>query len=191
MRPDGHVAAAFGADIPDERLEETMMIGLQMRGTARFLAAGVAVLGLSPAFAQTSASGQPAPGAAPNAQPAPRAAPNAQEVQARTEARISALHDQLHISAAEEPNWQAFTAVMKQNASEQAASLQARQQNFAGMNAVQDLQSFADLTRQQGEQIGKLVGPFQTLYAQFSPDQKATADRIFHNYTSHGPRARG
>ncbi len=159
-----------------------MMIGLQMRGTARSLVAGVTVLALAmPAFAQTSASGQPAPGAAPNAK----------EVQARTEARIAALHDQLHISAAEEPNWQAFTAVMKQNASEQAASLQARQQNFAGMNAVQDLQSFADLTRQQGEQIGKLVGPFQTLYAQFSPDQKATADRIFHNYTTHGARARG
>ncbi len=117
--------------------------------------------------------------------------PNAQEVQARTDARIATLHDQLHITAAEEQNWQIFTAVMKQNSAETAASLQARQKNFAGMNAVQDLQDYAALTQQQSQQIAKLVTPFQTLYAQFSPDQKATADRIFHNYTERAARRHG
>ena len=131
---------------------------------------------------------------------APRAAgtpsattgPQSADVQARVEARIKSLHDRLHITAAEEQNWQAFTAVMRQNAQQESDALAARQKAFGSMNAVQDMQSYADITAQQAQQISRLVGPFQTLYAQFSADQKETADTIFHNYTTRaGARPRG
>jgi hypothetical protein len=115
----------------------------------------------------------------------------APDPQAQVEQRITSLHSRLHITAAEEPDWQAFTAVMKQNAAEQAAAMNAREQKFASMNAVQDLQSFADVTQQQAQAISKLVGPFQTLYAAFSPEQKQTADEIFHNYTARAAQRHG
>ena len=138
----------------------------------RLTVLGALVALSSPSFAQA-----PGPGSA-------GASPTSQQVQAGAEQRIKSLHDRLHITAAEEQNWQAFTAVMRENAQQTAATLDARQKNFGGMNAVQDLQSYADMTQQQSQQISRLVGPFQTLYAQFSPDQKQAADGIFHNYTS-------
>ncbi len=143
----------------------------------RVFGAGALSLAVAlPALAQTMA---PAAGA-----------PSSSQAEARANERITQLHDQLHITAAEEQSWQAVAAVMRQNAEDQAATLAKRQQEFGTMNAVQDLQSFAELTQQQGEQIGKLVGPFQTLYAQFSPEQKATADRIFQNRTARAEHRR-
>ena len=116
---------------------------------------------------------------------------SAQQVQSRTDERITSLHAQLEITKAQEPAWQAFTSVMKQNAQDMTASLAARQKNFAGMNAVQNLQDYADMSMQQAQHLSKLVAPFQALYAQLSPTQKATADRIFHNYADRGPHVRG
>ncbi len=142
-----------------------------IRITSLMLAGSLAAASL-PALAQAPADG-------------------AQQVQARTDARIASLHAQLHVTSAQEPAWQSFTAVMKENAQEMAASLQQRQKNFGGMNAVQDLQDYVDLSTQQAQRLGKLVAPFQTLYAQFSPDQKKTADQIFHSYTERAPRAHG
>ena len=125
--------------------------------------------------------------------PASAQAPSdsAQQVQARTQARIASLHAQLHITPAQEPAWQAFTAVMKENAQDMTAAMEQRQKNFGAMNAVQDLQDYVDLSTEQAQRLGKLVAPFQTLYAQFSPEQKKTADAIFHTYTERGPRAHG
>ena len=77
---------------------------------------------------------------------------------------MKSLHDQLHITAAQEQNWQGFASVMKSNMEASAAAMATRQQKFDNMNAVEDLQSFADMTGQEAERLSRLVGPLQTLY---------------------------
>ena len=146
--------------------------------------AGLFALLAGPALAQTTP-------AATSPAPTPAAASPSPAVEAHINERVKSLHDQLHITAAEEQNWQGFASVMKSNMEASAATMASRQQNFDSMNAVQDLQSYADMTNQQAEQLGKLVGPFQTLYAQLTPDQKASADRIFRTFGARGARAHG
>lgn len=158
--------------------------------TARLLAAA-AIIGLPLAAAGTAASARAAD---PPRSGATRPAPDgnsASGMQAATEHHIAALKAQLKITPAEEGAWDNFAAVMRQNASEMSAKLAARTQAYGKMNAVQDLQSYADVTELHAREIAKLVGPFQALYDSFSPDQKAQADRVFHNVTEKGTRPRG
>ena len=162
------------------------MMKMTRSSTTTWLAgAGLIALLAGPALAQTTpAATSPAPAPAASASPSPA-------VEAHINDRVKSLHDQLHITAAEEQNWQGFASVMKNNMEASAATMASRQQNFDSMNAVQDLQSYADMTNQQAQQLGKLVGPFQTLYAQLTPDQKASADRIFRTFGARGARAHG
>src|SRR5216684_147633 len=78
----------------------------------------------------------------------------------RVEARIKQLHDQLKITAAQEPQW----------------------------NAVDDLRSYEEVAETHVAGLKKLIPAFQALYDTMSPEQKKNADAAFGHAPGRGRR---
>jgi hypothetical protein len=95
------------------------------------------------------------------------------------EAHIQALHDQLQITKAEEPQWAIFAQVMRNNANAMEQAFQTRGATIETMSAVEDLQSYAQIAQIQSEHMQKLAASFQTLYDGFPPAQRQRADAVF------------
>ena len=106
----------------------------------------------------------------------PVAGKNAEE---RVENRIKELHAQLRITPAEEPQWNQFADVMRENAREMDQTLMQRAQQFSTMNAVQNLQSYAQLAEEHAQRVQKLVPAFENLYNAMPEQQKQIADQVF------------
>jgi len=141
------------------------------------LAAGLALpFGAAPALAQTTApAGTQAPATATN--------PSAE-----VEAHIDALRSELKITQAELPQWNAFAAVMRENAASMEQLYRQRSEQEATMNAVQILESYRAFARAHVRDLNRLVPAFKKLYASLSPEQQKTADAIF---AAHAARAPG
>ena len=97
----------------------------------------------------------------------------------RVEARIKALHEQLHITDAQEAQWKDVAQVMRDNAKAIEDLIKQRDQNIKTMNAMDDLRSYQALTEAHAEGLKKLVAVFGVLYDGMSDDQKKTADTVF------------
>jgi hypothetical protein len=95
------------------------------------------------------------------------------------EAHIQALHDQLQITPAEAPQWAAFAQVMRDNAMQMEQAFAARGASLGTMNAVQDMQSYAQIAQVQSANMQKLAASFATLYGSFPPAQQKLADGVF------------
>lgn len=93
--------------------------------------------------------------------------------------RIADLHSQLHITRAQEPKWDKFAAVMRSNARQLDEAYRRRANKLDSMNALQNMESYADIERARVNDVQKLVPTFRTLYASLSPQQKHTADEVF------------
>ena len=106
----------------------------------------------------------------------PVAGKNAEE---RVENRIKELHAQLHITSAEEPQWNQFAEVMRENAREMDQTLMQRAQQFQTMNAVQNLQSYGQLAEAHAQRVQKLIPAFENLYNTMPDQQKQLADQVF------------
>lgn len=97
----------------------------------------------------------------------------------RVEGRITELHTKLHITGEQEPKWQTFAQVMRDNAKRMDDVLAKRSQSLKGINAVDDLRSYRDMTEAHYDNLKKLVGAFEPLYDSLNADQKKSADTIF------------
>lgn len=95
------------------------------------------------------------------------------------EAHIQALHDQLQITKAEEPQWAVFAQVMRNNAAQMGQAFQTRGATLETMNAVEDLQSYAQIAQIQSANMQKLAASFETLYNGFPAAQQKIADGVF------------
>jgi protein CpxP len=93
--------------------------------------------------------------------------------------RIADLHSQLHITSAQEPKWNKFAAVMRNNARQLDQAYQQRADKLDSMNALQNMESYARIEKTRVNDVQKLVPAFRTLYASLSPQQKKTADELF------------
>jgi hypothetical protein len=135
------------------------------------------------AFAQSS----PSPGTQVTTPPPPAnttspmaghpvAGKNAEE---RVENRIKELHVQLRITPAEEPQWNQFAEMMRDNAREMDQTLMQRGQQFQTMNAVQNLQSYGQLAEAHAQRVQKLLPAFENLYNAMPEQQKQLADQVF------------
>jgi len=112
---------------------------------------------------------------------------NAEE---RVERRIKELHSQLQITPAEEPQWNEFAQVMRENARDMDQAFMQRAQQFPRMNAVQNMQSYEQLSREHAQRVEKLVPAFQKLYDAMPDRQKRLADQVFRaNAEKHMGRA--
>ena len=153
--------------------------------TGAALLAAVLLLPMG-ALAQTAGGGSPAVSAA-----APPPATDQKARLQRVDGRIADLHAKLHITAAEEPQWREFAEVMRDNARKMDQKFAARAAGFSTMNAVQDMQSYAEITQQHAENMQRLVPAFQKLYDALSPQQKQTADAVWRSYPGRGAARRG
>src|SRR3984893_4177650 len=128
-----------------------------------------------PAAVQGAASPPPAAAASPLAgHPVP--GKNAEE---RVERRIKELHGQLQITPAEEPQWNEFAQVMRENARDMDQAFVQRAHQFPTMNAVQNMQSYEQLSEEHAQRVQKLVPAFQKLYDAMPDAQKRVADQVF------------
>jgi Mlc titration factor MtfA (ptsG expression regulator) len=94
---------------------------------------------------------------------------------------IQKLHAQLAITAAEEPQWDQYATVMRQNAADMNQAYEDRAAKLDTMNASENMQSYAHVTQVHAANMEKLANAFAPLYASFSPEQKSAADRMFQN----------
>ena len=100
------------------------------------------------------------------------------------EARIKTLHGSLHITAAQEPLWNNFAQVMRENAKAMADRRKQAAQNARSRSAVDDLKAYATVIDAHADEIRKLIPTFQALYDSMSDAQKKTADTVFRSRIS-------
>jgi hypothetical protein len=150
-------------------------------GIVLLLSTSASLVSASLPAAQLVAQAAPAPaepgvpGAAPGTarQPSQSRGPAA-----RVEVRISDLHKKLHITPAQEPQFNAFADVMRTNAQSMQDLFQQRAQN-RDRTATGMLHWYAQLTTAHADALNKLVPVFDTLYQSLSTEQKKAADAAF------------
>jgi len=106
----------------------------------------------------------------------------------RVEARIKQLHDQLKITAAQEPQWNAVAQAMHDDAKAMQSVIAQRRQNRGKMTAVDDLRSYEEVAETHVAGLKKLIPAFQALYDTMSPEQKKNADAAFGHAPGRGRR---
>ena len=94
------------------------------------------------------------------------------------ERQMADLRQKLHITPAQQPQFDAFAKVMQQNAQAIDALAQQEQANQK-RNAVEQLRASAQAAKEEADGLARLVPAFEALYASLSAPQKQTADRLF------------
>jgi hypothetical protein len=148
---------------------------------------GVASIAVAALLSVPTAMAQPQSAAVQGASPPPAAAASpmaghpvaGKNAEERVEGRIKELHAQLHITPAEEPQWNEFAQVMRENARDMDQAFMQRAQQFPTMNAVQNMQSYEQISEQHAQRVQKLVPAFQKLYDAMPDQQKRLADQVF------------
>jgi hypothetical protein len=129
-----------------------------------------AAVALQPLAAMAQAPAPKAAVAAPPAAMTDTALPK--DAQMKLEQHNKRLHDQLGITAEQQPQWEKFTDVMRSNAFDMRRAFIDRSGKLATMNAAENMQSYADLAKVHAANMDKASAAFQTLYASLSPQQK-------------------
>jgi hypothetical protein len=140
---------------------------------------------LGTAFLATPMAAARADDAAP---PAQAAGAGATDNQTETvEQRITNLHTELKITAAEEAKWNSVAQAMRENAAAMeklsaAKTVQAPQ----SMTAIDDLKGYEKFAQAHVDGLKNLLSSFETLYSSFPDDQKKTADEVFQTFGQKG-----
>ena len=95
------------------------------------------------------------------------------------EARIKELHSRLHITAAQQSQWDKLVQVMRDNAKAMDDLQAQRKQDASAMTAVDAVKSYQAVIEAHETGMAKFVPAFQDLYDSMSPAQKKTADAMF------------
>ena len=119
------------------------------------------------AIAQSAPSPPPVTGVKP---PSPQSA---------ADQRIQALREQLHITDAQTPQWDAFAEAMRENAASTDALFRRRALAAATMNALENMKSYTQVARAYADNTQALATAFEALYDVLTDQQKQTADALF------------
>jgi periplasmic protein CpxP/Spy len=152
--------------------------------------AAVAALLIVPgaAFAQSTAPAPVAPPAGASSPLAPAPAPG-NSAEQRVETHIKQLHAQLRITPAEQPQWEQFAQVMRENARDMDQAFMQRAQQYPTMTAMQNMQSYEQIADAHAQHLQKLVPAFANLYNAMPEQQKRLADQVFRsNAESHSQK---
>jgi|SRR5579862_2712196 protein CpxP len=98
---------------------------------------------------------------------------------AAVEARIRDLHKKLHITAAQKPQWDNLTLVMRSNAEAMVELQKQRAADTTSMSAVDVIKSYESVIEAHEDGMKKFIPPFEALYNSMSDAQKKTADSLF------------
>lgn len=118
--------------------------------------------------------------------------PDTRTMAARVEQRIADLHNSLHVTAAQQPQWDAFAAVMRNNAQQMDGTLVADAGLLSKMTAVDQMRAYAKIADQHAKDVDSLLPAFQGLYDVMPPEQKLNADNYFRaqaERSRHGKKA--
>jgi len=157
---------------------------LAVRAVTAALVAGTLTLGVAaPALAQNGMENRQSQNGMENHQSRNEARMDRGATeQTLVERRITDLHERLHITSAQEPEWRAFTRTMRENARDVDRAYRRRAEEISQANALQNLESYERLERVRARDVQRLVQPFHQLYAALSPQQKQEADHLFRAY---------
>jgi hypothetical protein len=92
---------------------------------------------------------------------------------------IKQLHNELHITAAEEPQWSGVAETMRENARAIDRAIDRRDSTINTATAVDNLESYADVVQTHAAAVKRLADIFAPLYSEMSESQKKMADEIF------------
>jgi len=134
------------------------VLGAFIIGNPSLVKAGPAQAALSPATTESAPE---------TAKPSP------------VEARIKELHNRLHITAAQQTQWNNLVQVMRDNAKAMMDLQKGRTQDVNSMTAVDAVKSYAAVIEAHEAGMGKFVPAFQALYESMSNTQKKVADSMF------------
>lgn len=95
------------------------------------------------------------------------------------EAHIKELHNKLHITAAQQTQWDSLVQVMRDNAKAMTDLQKQRGQDASAMTAVDAIKSYQAVIAAHEAGMAKFVPAFQALYDSMSSTQKETADSMF------------
>ncbi|MGO9606438.1 MAG: Spy/CpxP family protein refolding chaperone [Candidatus Binataceae bacterium] len=97
------------------------------------------------------------------------------------EARIKELHNKLHITAAQQSQWDNLVEIMRGNARTMKELQKERGEDATSMTAVDAVRSYAAVIDAHQAGMTKFVPAFEALYNTMSDAQKHTADSMFQN----------
>ncbi len=97
----------------------------------------------------------------------------------RVELRINHMHNKLTITAAQEAQWGKVKQAMLDAAKTMDNLTQTRADHAVEMNAVENLESYGEISDAHAAGIRKLIPAFADLYASMSDAQKKKADTLF------------
>jgi LTXXQ motif family protein len=95
------------------------------------------------------------------------------------EARIKELHRRLHITSAQQAQWDKLVQVMRDNAKAMNDLQEQRKQDAKSMTAVTAVKSYQAVIEAHEAGMAKFVPAFESLYDSMSDAQKKAADAMF------------
>jgi hypothetical protein len=95
------------------------------------------------------------------------------------EARITALHDKLHITSAQEKAWNDVAQQMRDNTKEMKGLIDNWNSVAGKLDALDSLKKHAEMVEAHSKALQKLIPAFEALFNQMSEKQKADADVVF------------
>jgi len=95
------------------------------------------------------------------------------------EARITKLHDKLHITAAQEPAWKDVATSMRDSATSMKALIDKWAAQSGKMTALDSLKLHGEMAEEHAKSQRKLIPAFETLYNMMPAEQKTVADEVF------------
>ena len=101
------------------------------------------------------------------------------------EERIKTLREKLNITSEQEEKWNEVAQTMRNNEATIATLIKARHESVKGMNAIDDLKSYEEITEAHAEGIRNMIAVFEPLYADMSDNQKKEADEAFGRFEGH------
>ena len=146
--------------------------------------AAIAALLMLPAAALAQSAQAPAAPATPPAVSGgapPMASHTVQggSAEQRVEEHIKQLRTQLRITSAEQPQWEQFANVMRENARAMDQVFAQRMQQYPTMNALQNMQSYERVAEAHAQHVQRLVTAFVSLYNAMPEQQKQLTDQVF------------
>ena len=151
------------------------MIRLRTPFLAAALFTSVAVVGVTPALAQTP----PGPANSTAAQSEARHHGMGRMTPGQfVDGRIAFLKAELKITPAQETQWQQVAAAMRENAKALDQTITAARQNRTNTDAVQRLELREQFAKVRADNDGRLLAAFKPLYASLSPEQQQMANQL-------------
>jgi protein CpxP len=105
--------------------------------------------------------------------------------------RLQQVHDRLAITPAQQPQWDAVVAALRENAQSMRANPATAAIRGGHLTAVQDLHAASDLAHARADALQRMISPVEALYATLSPEQQRTADETLAKAMHAGKGRRG